>query len=417
MKKKIRLNITVEDIAFLVMWAAFFLPPSLDRASALLAHGITLLGYGAFLLMLLKRRNDFPVKEDVMFIFAFLFYCMIIVILKTPGEFPVYARRYLLPAFESVFLIRWTFGGNRRGFTYLYHVSAFYIVANFLSVLLFHDGMFKSAMGSSVERPQWLYGSKNNIPLYMILLITIAAYYYYSMSRTKLFYLLVLMGAFSIMMSGETGFEFMGGSSTGLVGYFFVLALIAYYMYARRTNRPALGVKWIFALILILNLILLTGLTLPGMNELIVNVFHKSVTFTGRTRIWATNLEAVGEHLLFGRGEEGVLAHVKLQKEWVNTDYTYNFAVKLLVNYGIIGLGMFIAMILKIEREKDTGDRILFAGFFGVLIIGLMNEIELHWLLLFPLMLTMHSHALPVTMHPRMRRLKPERSLGLQIKF
>ncbi|HAE45105.1 MAG TPA: hypothetical protein DCG37_05870 [Lachnospiraceae bacterium] len=417
MGKKIRLNITVEEIAFLIMWMVFFVPPAFHRISSVLSHAATLAGYGAFLLMFLFKRKEFPVKEDVMYVFAFLLYCNIIVLFKTPGEFPVYLRRYMIPAVESIFLVRWSLGGRKTGLRVLYGVTAFYITANFLSIILFREGMFRSTAGSSVERAQWLFGSKNNIPLYMILFITIAVYYYYTVCRTRMFYVLALMGAFSVLMSGADGLEFLGGSSTGIVAYFAVLMMIAYYLHTSRTGRAALGVKSVFIVTLIMNLILLTGQSIPGMEDLIVNVFHKNVTFSGRTTIWAANLRAVGEHLLLGHGEKGIMAHVLLKGEWVNTDYTYNFVLKLLMNYGIIGLGLFIWMILKITRGNETGDRLLFSGFIGLLIIGLMNEIEMQWLMLFPIMLTMYEHPLAVCSRSKKGRIKPERSLGLQIRF
>ena len=87
------------------------------------------------------------------------------------------------------------------------------------------------------------------------------------------------------------------------------------------------------------------------------------------------------------------------------------------MNYGIIGLGLFIWMILKITRGNETGDRLLFSGFIGLLIIGLMNEIEMQWLMLFPIMLTMYEHPLAVCSRSKKGRIKPERSLGLQIRF
>ncbi len=417
MEKKIRRDLTIEDWALLIAWAAFFLPPVVARITSAASHAVNLLGYAAFLFLFIRRKNDFPFKTDVMLFLTFLGYCIIILLIKTPGEFALLARRNLLPAFESFFLVRWTFDRKKRGFGILYHVCAFYITANFLSLLLFPGGIIRSAAGSAVERAQWLFGSKNNIPLYMILFITIAAYYYYTVRRTRAFYMLVFMVTFSILMSGEESLEFLGGSSTGFVAFLAAVALVAYYLYCEKTQRGSIGVKSIFILILVMNLIILTGQSIPGMKELIVNVFHKTVTFTGRTLIWGANMKAIAQNPVFGHGEESVMAHVRINKEWVHTDYTYNLILKILLNYGAVGLGLFVSLILRITRGHETSDCILFAGFFGIMFIGMMNEVDMQWLLLFPAMLTAFQNSLPPTTAGRARRIRSRKrkSLGLHV--
>ena len=183
MNKTIRRDVTIEDCVLLIAWAAFFLPPIIPRISSAASHALSLAGYAAFLVLLIYRKKEFPVKTDVLLYLVFLGYCILILILKSPEKFPLIARRNLLPA--SIFLIKWTFDRNPRGLGLLYHLCSFYIYFNFLTLILYPDGIIKSSIGSSVERAQWLLGSKNNIPLYMILFTTIAAYYYYTVRRTR----------------------------------------------------------------------------------------------------------------------------------------------------------------------------------------------------------------------------------------
>ncbi|MDO4803749.1 MAG: hypothetical protein Q4A32_02895 [Lachnospiraceae bacterium] len=386
MENRIRLNFTWKEAALAIMWATFFLPPVIARISTVLSYGVMLIGYGVFLVMYIRWEKVMPISEDVMLFLVFVAYCVFTLLFRTPDKIPQFVRRAILPLIEGFFLIQWTFRerDQKNGFGVLYYVTAFYIVANFISLVLFPGGIIRSSAGSAIERAQWLFGSKNNIPLYMIVFITIAAYYHYTVRRRHLFYCLAALGAFSIMMSGEEGLEFLGGSSTGFVAYAASLALIVVCVHMEKVGKPALGVKAAFVFTIFMNVIILGGMSLPGMNDIIVNVFHKTTTFTGRSLIWSANLKEAFRHVILGQGEVSVMAHVRIQKEWVTTDYTYNCLLKLLLNYGLVGIGLFIAMVLMAARKLDLRGSILFSGFTGLLLIGLMNEVDMNWLLLFP---------------------------------
>ena len=115
MNKTIRRDVTIEDCFLLIAWAAFFLPPIIPRISSAASHALSLAGYAAVLVLLIYRKKEFPVKTDVLLYLVFLGYCILILILKSPEKFPLIARRNLLPAFTSIFLIKWTFDRNPRG--------------------------------------------------------------------------------------------------------------------------------------------------------------------------------------------------------------------------------------------------------------------------------------------------------------
>lgn len=419
MNKTIRRDVTIEDCVLLIAWAAFFLPPIIPRISSAASHALSLAGYAAFLVLLIYRKKEFPVKTDVLLYLVFLGYCILILILKSPEKFPLIARRNLLPAFTSIFLIKWTFDRNPRGLGLLYHLCSFYMYFNFLTLILYPDGIIKSSIGSSVERAQWLLGSKNNIPLYMILFTTIAAYYYYTVRRTRALYVLIVIAMITIIMSGEDGREFMEGSSTGIAAYAATVMLFAYYLHGERTRTATVSAKVIFVLVMVMSFVLVTGQSVPGMDKIIVGVFHKELSFTGRTFIWNNNLSAVAQNPIFGHGDEGVIAHTLISNVWQSTEYTYNLILKLLMNYGIVGFGLFLAMILRIERGHETSDCILFSGFIGLMIIGMMNEISMEWLLFIPVSLISFQRPMPPVTSGRAGRIpvRPRKSLGLRIKF
>ena len=379
MNKTIRRDVTIEDCVLLIAWAAFFLPPIIPRISSAASHALSLAGYAAFLVLLIYRKKEFPVKTDVLMYLVFMGYCILILILKSPEKFPLIARRNLLPAFTSIFLVKWTFDRNPRGLGLLYHLCSFFTYLNFLTLIIYPDGIIKSSIGSSVERAQWLLGSKNNIPLYMILFTTIAAYYYYTVRRTRALYVLIVISMITIIMSGEDGRAFMEGSSTGIAAYAATVMLFAYYFHGERTRTATVSAKVIFVFVMVMSFVLVTGQSIPGMDKIIVGVFHKELSFTGRT----------------------------------------NLILKLLMNYGIVGFGLFLAMIMRIDRGHETSDCILFSGFIGLMIIGMMNEISMEWLMFIPVSLISFQRPMPPVTSGRAGRIpvRPRKSLGLRIKF
>ena len=220
-------------------------------------------------------------------------------------------------------------------------------------------------------------------------------------------------------MSGEDGREFMEGSSTGIAAYAAIVMLFAYYLHGERTRTATVSAKVIFILVMVTSFVLVTGQSLPGMEKIIVGVFHKELSFTGRTYIWNNNLSAVAQNPIFGHGDEGVIAHTLIGNVWQSTEYTYNLILKLLMNYGIVGLGLFIAMILRIDRGHETSDCILFSGFIGLMIIGMMNEISLEWLLFLPVSLISFQKSMPPATVGSAGKVpvNSRKSLGLRIKF
>lgn len=399
MEKRIRINFTVKEAALTVMWAIFFLPPIFGRVSNILNYGMLLIGYGVFFMMFIRWRSEIPLREDVMFLILFVLYCVVTILLRTPDRFPVFARRALLPILEAFFLIQWTVSerDNKNGLDIVYGVAAFYMIANFVSLILFPGGIIRSSAGSAIERAQWLFGSKNNIPPYMIVFITAAAFRHYTMKRTPFFYILAVIGAMNIIFSGEEGRELLGGSSTGLIAYMATLMMIVFCVHYGKIRKLSVWAKTAFVCLFIMNIVILGGMSLPGMNDIIVNVFHKSTTFTGRTLIWSANLKEALRHIILGQGEVSVMAHVKIEKEWVTTDYTYNCLLKLLLNYGLVGIGLFAALVIMMCRKLEIRGSILYSGFIGLLLIGLMNEVDLNWLLLIPslmIFLRKESHAI-----------------------
>ena len=385
MKRQIRYAESLtNDMMYYLFWFCFFKPPFIYRLSNTMSRCLTLLGLFAFFALLVIKKRRFRFDTKTVFFCCIMLWCIFVTFVQTEQEVFPFLKDTLLPCIE-VFLV---FSGimrsdGKRGLTCLYRSCVWFIIIDFLSLICFPHGIFRSSFGSSVERAQWVFGSKNNAALFLTIFVVLIAYYERkTLQKWRIFPASVLMSYFAIAMRGNDGLTFMGGSMTGLVALTVTVVLILFYVYKKACTK-----NYQFLILLVAGfayLFILSGGTSPFLQKLIVNILHKNITYSGRTRIWENTMQYIMSSPIMGNGEQEFLSDVNIQGVWVKTSYTYNAVLKILLNYGMVGLAMIVLFIVSTCTDTSLHSSILFSGLIGLLVIGLMNEIELKYLFLFP---------------------------------
>jgi O-antigen ligase len=139
--------------------------------------------------------------------------------------------------------------------------------------------------------------------------------------------------------------------------------------------------------------VVLIGATIPFIQKIIVNVFHKTVTYSGRMTIWQNTISHVLDNFWTGHGEVDFYSRVYIEHILSNTSYTYNAVLKILLNYGAIGLALLLLFIITIHGLNETKNRILFSGLVGLFFVGLMNELNIVWIIFFPVFIMNYQKA------------------------
>ncbi len=387
MKSKLSLHsISLTDILYFIVWFAFFLPLLIGRISPLVNKAFTVLGLLGFLCMIIIQGRIITLDSRLWIFLSVLVWCLVITVIKSGSQTIKFIKDAVIPCFEGFLVFFWAMrSSSKKGIKSLYVLCIIFVTLDVFSLLLFPHGVINSALGSSVERAQWIFGSKNNASLYMITFVVLIAYYEkVTFDKWKWFPLAAFFACLSISMRGTDGFLFMGGSMTGLLALMIVVMLIECSVHVKKRWHKRLQLILLVLTVSVYFFLLLGG-TSPVLQELVVNVLHKNMTYSGRTRIWQDTMQHIIASPFIGNGEKDFFSRVVLKGVATQTTYTYNAALKILLNYGIVGLSLIVALLLSVCRERSKGSMILFSGCIGILMIGLMNEVAFKFLFLFPL--------------------------------
>lgn len=127
----------------------------------------------------------------------------------------------------------------------------------------------------------------------------------------------------------------------------------------------------------------------PIAKFIIVDLLGKDMTLTGRDFIFTSCLEIFAGHPLLGYGYESSIVNDTLSKVFVAFDTAHNSFLQLLINDGIIGVALFIALVYIAMNYMHKSDAaILKPIYFGIIalmaggIVSMVLTTSYFWLLL-----------------------------------
>lgn len=237
------------------------------------------------------------------------------------------------------------------------------VVFDFLSILLFPNGLFKT----SLYTDNWILGYKTQ--RVNIAIPAIAALATSSILRkgkvSLVTWVILVIGIMSALFSGAIG---------GLVAMIlFALFLFLVYGIGNSINvqiivSKFLNAKVIFAILIVLNILIAVLQNIELFEFLIIGVLDKSETLTGRTIIWERCLEIIREHPFFGVGYLNSNEFVDLTGILGGTQ-PHNMILGFLVYSGVVGLGLYAIPLFKsISCTKPSNYRVSSAYVFCIII-------------------------------------------------
>ncbi len=379
------------DIMLFVFWLVYFMPLALLRS----VKGIEMLGVlirSPIVLMALysSYKNwivcEARINRFWIYIVALFIWNLTCVLVNSPGKFGDYLLD-IYQLFEMIIVLCYSF--RQRGkdaYRALYYVALIYVYANFLTLMIFPEGMFTSSAGSIRSRVQWLFGSKNNIPIYITLFSFVVLIQERRRATSKLFAAVtILVSIYSSVSAGDSGRMFMEGSSTGIVTGFLTICtafLCLIFSSKKNVERFALlSIKKIILITTALNIILLGGVSIPVIKTLVVDVLGKNLTFTNRTFVWANALEYICRAPFIGHGLKTIVLFTN------GATSTYSFVLGLLKSCGIPSVLLLVLCLLLIPYSSKRNYQIFLIGLFEVFINGLMSQVDLKFVLFFAISL------------------------------
>lgn len=155
-------------------------------------------------------------------------------------------------------------------------------------------------------------------------------------------------------------------STTSLITLFLSFGLIFYLKFSKKINKKInISVRILFLIIFLF--ILLNNQYL--MNVIIIKVFNRDATLTGRTSIWSLSIELIKQKILSGYGynafwtteDNPQLLYIRSVLNW-NVVSSHNGFLDIILGIGLPGFLLYLFIILKnivIRLKKLKYDNVL----------------------------------------------------------
>lgn len=386
----LKIKFNRRSVSLCLFWLLYFMPLAIMR---IIPNGQLMCIFVRMPIICIIIGNYIRKSDGILRISKYWIYVILMLIwnvftvaLGTPGQ----TVTYVLSTYTIIeMLIVIAYSINTDGFNGLkplYVVSVFYIWISFAVMVLFPHGLYMSSQGSSIVRAQWLFGSKNNTPIFMIIfsMVIMAITLHEANTRTRIkntiMNVSVLLACFESTSASETKVIFMKGSSTGIIVSMAMIALLLYVNVPKwlvKNKLEIFNIKNVMIAIAATNIVVLGGANISFIKNFIENYMHKNMTFSGRVYVWDNCIPYIMKSPIVGHGYVSKVF-------WTNgATSTYNIFLGILEYYGIPSLILLILAALTLKTSKKMSEQIMLMGILLVAINGLMSQIDAKYLLFF----------------------------------
>lgn len=384
-------NINIYELGYFFICFFLYTPGGLKNYSELLN---TLIKWGLFLFCLfyiskaiIKKKYSFSTHNGQMLFGIMLLYFGTVNIYLAPSRIVSELATFFLPAVGVRLLIQ----QKELMESYFWNALVFYskmmLLLNFLSTIIFPRGIYISASGATYDRANWLFGSRNNMAVYIILFFVIVylddLYKKRIINRQSKFsmklFVYIFLSMFPVLMCGDNGIGFFEGSSTGIISVSF-LCVVCLFLEVIDASKSRLlnqlfDPKIMFVIVIFISIIVILGNFNSNVISMITGIFGKNSTFTGRTYVWTSAINYILKSPVIGYGEVDIVLR---RLSFTDVTYVYNGILRILLSYGIVGIGLFALYVLKPFFTLKNGiyQKACACGLCGFFIVGMMNEFE-----------------------------------------
>jgi len=272
----------------------------------------------------------------------------------------------------------------------------FYIVLNFLSYIIFPEGLYIDNPRGDQYRAAWFLGIENQFAYFIIPgIIIVLLYSWYRFEKINLnSFIIVILSGVTIIISW---------SATAVVSYFFVVVSFVFVLWK--------GINKLYNFYLLLSTYIVVWLLIVKANsfsilkQVIEDILNKDMTFSSRTLIWEKIFELIPLSKWYGFGNNTSVL-VFTTKEF----RAHNMFLQIIIDNGIIGalIFSFIILIVGFKMSEHRGNIMIFLlliGIFGILIGGLTESYRLNNL--FMILTLSYNCSLIIKSHQSNRVNKP----------
>lgn len=245
-------------------------------------------------------------------------------------------------------LIDYGFSKDAKKFLkYLLLILEVIVVLNFITILLFSDGINSTYM--------WLLGKKNTHFTIIFPTLILSVLYSYINSKKILLRTIIIVTISTISV-------FLLKSSTSELAICMFIFFIIFAKFFEKNSILNLKLYYIISIILFFLIIIFRLQDL--FSFIIVDIIGKELSFTGRTKIWDSAIKFVKSHFILGYGNE--LEMFRTAKfHTIEATHCHNMILEILYQGGIFLLGLFIYLLSILEKEIKKYENTRIGKFFA----------------------------------------------------
>lgn len=252
----------------------------------------------------------------------------------------------------------------------LYIVTYSLILATFITTLIFPNGIFKEEM--------ILLGYDNSTIVLLIFgsMFILFSYFCYNQKtnckKIILSFLPLIMTIIVYILRWSVG---------ALIGCITIVGLLLLYIFLDKTNRldtfnKIFNLKNMFVISLLLFVLIVFFNIQKYFSFIIVDIFHKDLTLTNRTYIWASCIEQIKNHILFGTGIMSFDNRLQL----LSIYHAHCNYLNVLLESGLIGFITYLYLwkitIQPIDKINNKLSYIIKVSLFSYLIMSIVDVID-----------------------------------------
>lgn len=241
---------------------------------------------------------------------------------------------------------------------------------NFISILLFPNGLYVSSSSSYGNLGMWFLGYNNGFIFWLFPALLIA--WIYGEYTNKKIRSVVLTACIFIT-------EFYQGSATGKVAVV-VFMIIILTPHIRKILTP---VRSIIGVVVLVALIVFFRIT-DFLKFIIVNLLNKNLTFTNRLFIWDNAISAISKKMITGYGILdsttiiNMLGYSETGNVWTGATHAHCNYLQIAFEGGLVAASLFVVIYIIIIRKniKNWEKKLVQICFYGLIVYSIMGITE-----------------------------------------
>lgn len=356
-----KMNIRIarlEKIWYFVMVLAIFKPGYLPNAALLyLYYGLEAVSLLFLLSVTLKRKLA---NFKLLLLFGIYYFALAFSTLINMGNFLGLMEEVL----TSLLVILWMHIVYQKNpklcLELLLMVFEFLIYVNFVTILLYPNGLYRSSDAVIDARYGWFLGHQSLLSMYAAPAICISALFFQiSIKRIQKIRAVLLIAACVIQI-------LILGSANNII-CISVIVILTILMHIFKIKKFPLRCAYIIigAMTLIISVIQETSF----MEPIVTKYLHRSMTFTGRTFVWERFIKLIKEQWIFGYG----IQNDDVMQQSLGATHAHNQYIQCFYIGGIVLLIIFLFICFRAFKNlqfnvNTFAGKIMISAVIGLLI-------------------------------------------------